>query len=169
MKFLCVSCDEQMMLERTLAPENDAISAVFACPKCGSAFAMHTNSMETQLVRSLDIKIGKGGAEERMPMQSVRASLAGVKDLDGHVSAAAQSDSPSGGSKCPFSDVVTEAFEAEVATGPVWTSAANERLDRVPSFIRPMVKRGIEDMARQKGYAEITEEVMQEVRGEIGM
>ncbi len=183
-----------MKLERTLPPDNDAISVVFSCPTCGSSFAMHTNSMETQLVRSLDIKIG-GGDPDRKPMQAVRQSLEGVKGLESAVSSQqsavsgldehsrgqahdptqlgpteSESESGSAAGKCPFTGVVEDAYASQNSNdGPVWTESAEARLERVPSFIRSMVRKGIEDAAKQKGYAEITEEVMAEVRSEIGM
>jgi len=154
MKFLCVSCDEQMHLKETLKPDNEAISAVFACPSCGHEFAMLTNSMETQLVKSLDVKIGKT-SDSAAPMSVVRSSLEG------------SSETPqSAGGKCPFTGAVKEAFaESE----PKWTAGALERLERIPSFVRPMVKRGIEQHAKDVGAAEITEELMAEVRTTFGM
>jgi hypothetical protein len=167
MKFLCVACDEKMTLERTLPPDNDAISAVFSCPSCGNSFAMHTNSMETQLVRSLDVQIG-GSDSNRAPMQTVRQSLAGAKE-NGFAGADEDHSSDSGG-KCPFTGSVTEAYaEQKADDAPVWTEGAEARMERVPSFIRSMVKKGIEDVAKQKGYTEITEDVMTAVRAEIGM
>lgn len=174
MKFLCITCDEQMKLERTLPPDNDAISAVFTCPRCGASFAMHTNVMETQLVRSLGVRVG-GGAGHESPMRSVRSSLTGVKDIAGGEASRtyASGFSEKEGGKCPFTGAVREADErAETdaaGTGPVWTEEARERLERVPAFVRSMVEKGIEDIARERGYAEITEEVMAEVRVEMGM
>ncbi|HHL39070.1 MAG TPA: radical SAM protein [Deltaproteobacteria bacterium] len=50
------------------------------------------------------------------------------------------------------------------AAGPVWTAEARERLGRVPSFLRPMVRRGLERYARAMGIAEITPELMAELR-----
>ncbi|MGA7306502.1 MAG: PCP reductase family protein [Rhodothermales bacterium] len=157
MKFLCVTCDEQMRLTETLGPDNDAVSAIFECPECGNRIAMLTNSMETQLVKSLDVKIGRS-AESREPMSVVRASLEGA--------VAPQEGSTAGGSKCPFTGAVKEAL----ASGDIaWTDGALERLERIPSFVRPMVKRGIEDHAREQGIREINEEVMAEVRTTFGM
>lgn len=156
MKFLCVSCDEQMNLTKTAGPEEDAISAFFACPLCGHEIAMLTNSMETQLVKSLDVKIGKAKMAET-PMSVVRSSLEGVPE--------SQPVSSSGG-KCPFTGAVKEAYAAAEL---VWTDAALQRLERVPEFVRPMVKRGIEQHARDIGVSEITEQLMAEVRTTFGM
>ena len=55
-------------------------------------------------------------------------------------------------------------LEAEPA-GPTWSAEALSRLERIPSFVRPMAKMGIETFARDNGYAEITAEVMDAARG----
>lgn len=156
MKFLCITCDEQMRLTETLSPEQDAVSAVFTCPKCGHQIAMLTNSMETQLVKSLDVRIG-GSATRHEPMSVVRSSLEGASESP---------QSSASGGKCPFTGAVKEAVASDAM---VWTDGALQRLERVPPFIRPMVRRGIEDHAREQGLREITEEVMADVRSTFGM
>jgi radical SAM protein with 4Fe4S-binding SPASM domain len=45
-----------------------------------------------------------------------------------------------------------------------WTPAARERLERVPSFVRGVVARRVEDFARRRGYGVVSVEVMAEVR-----
>jgi nucleotide-binding universal stress UspA family protein len=45
-----------------------------------------------------------------------------------------------------------------------WTMKAEHRLERIPSMVRPVAKRAIEEYAREKGYREVTPEVMDEVR-----
>jgi radical SAM protein with 4Fe4S-binding SPASM domain len=45
-----------------------------------------------------------------------------------------------------------------------WTPEARERIARVPSFVRGVVTRRVEDFARERGYAVIDLEVMAEVR-----
>ncbi len=49
-------------------------------------------------------------------------------------------------------------------TKPVWTQSALERLNRIPFFIRPMIKEGIERYARMKGIREITPELLSELK-----
>jgi len=63
MKFLCVSCDEPMKLEKTDSPQPGTISAVFECPECFTQIAMLTNPSETQMVQSLGVKIGPGAED----------------------------------------------------------------------------------------------------------
>ena len=77
----------------------------------------------------------------------------------------------SGGGKCPFTGVVNDAFvrEASPERELVWTPEALERLERIPSFIRPLVEKGIVEYAREKGVAEIDGAVMDEARQHFGM
>ncbi len=51
---------------------------------------------------------------------------------------------------------------------PEWTPEAEERLNNVPPFVRPMARKGIERIAKEKGYREITVAVMDEAREIIG-
>lgn len=51
----------------------------------------------------------------------------------------------------------------------MWTEEAERRLARVPEFVRPMVRDGVERHARERGYREVTGEVMDEVRSSMGM
>lgn len=45
-------------------------------------------------------------------------------------------------------------------SSPSWSVEAEERLKKIPVFLRPMVRRGVEAYARKKGLCEITPEVM---------
>ncbi len=50
-----------------------------------------------------------------------------------------------------------------------WTQEALTRLQRIPLFARALAKEAIEDYARQKGHREITSDIMDEARREMGM
>lgn len=50
-----------------------------------------------------------------------------------------------------------------------WSGDAEQRLQRVPDFIRPMVRESIERHARKRGLDEVTLQVMDEVRAKMGM
>lgn len=50
-----------------------------------------------------------------------------------------------------------------------WTVEAQERLKKVPSFMRPMVKRAIESYARSHGLKEITTEVVTSAKTSHGV
>ena len=170
MKFLCVPCDEPMTLKETQGPDNGSMALLYNCPHCGHEVAMLTNPMETQMVRSLDVKLG-GRTAPAQPMEMVRSSLAEQRDDLPAATAAPPEPTPAAsGSKCPFTGAVNEAYaQQERAAGPVWTEEAEARIERIPSFVRPMVKKGVEDYARQQGYAEIDATVMDEVKGQFGM
>ena len=69
--------------------------------------------------------------------------------------------------------VPAEAFEMVssmvVTGGPAWSQDAQERLARVPNFVRGMVKKIYADYAKERGIAEITPAVMDTARAELGL
>jgi hypothetical protein len=157
MKFLCVACDEAMKLTRTAPPDDHgSLNVLFACPTCGREIAMLTNALETEMVRSLGVRIGPAvgeGAAAGSPAASAAPAAAG----------------PDAASRCPFSGVVREMEQARPAAGPVWTPAALSRLENIPDFVRPMARQGIEHYAASNGYPEIDERVLDEARERFGM
>ncbi len=62
----------------------------------------------------------------------------------------------------------TNASDKKTGTAMRWTAEAQERLDKVPSFLRSMIKKGAEAYARSKGLGEITPEVMATLRKRAG-
>ena len=146
MKFLCVPCDSPMKLQTVGPPERGSLSIVYACPECGYEIAMLTNAYETQAVQSLGVRIGP----EKSP-------------ADASAEAA-----------CPFAAMVPpteDAQRGEVAEPvPVrWTAAAEARLAKVPAFVRPMARAGIERFARDKGCLEVDEKILEDAREFFGM
>jgi hypothetical protein len=57
----------------------------------------------------------------------------------------------------------------EAPGSPSWDPHATERLARVPTFVRGMVKRIYADWAREHGIAEITTAVMDRARTDLGL
>lgn len=51
---------------------------------------------------------------------------------------------------------------------PLWTAEAEQRLARVPEFVRPTVRELIERHARERGCREVTCELMDEARSRMG-
>jgi hypothetical protein len=143
-KFLCVDCDKQMAFEERQLPGDGTLAATFKCPTCGRVVAMLTNPMETQLVSSLGVEIG-GRTVPAQPLETVRKMVATGRDD-------AFDDGASG-----------------VGRGALWSQEATERLNRVPSFVRGMVKRIYTDFAKERGIAEITPAVMDTARAELGL
>lgn len=144
MKFLCVSCDEPMEFAHCQGPEEGSMAVRFRCPECGQEIALLTNPWETQLVRSLGVKIG-GQAEDEtpQPMELVREALTQQR---------------------------TGAFERiDQPKGLVWTEEARNKLERVPEIVRPMAQRAIERYAQEQGHRQITPEVMDEARAKMGL
>src|SRR5437667_323754 len=78
MKFLCLDCDQPMKLHSTEGPDEGSLSVTFRCPECGFRVAMLTNPFETQMVRSLGVKVG-GRTVPAEPFENLRATLAAVR------------------------------------------------------------------------------------------
>jgi DNA-directed RNA polymerase subunit RPC12/RpoP len=167
MKFLCLDCDEAMRLHSTAGPDEGSLTVTFRCPECGFRVAMLTNPFETQMVRSLGVKVG-GRSVPAEPFENLRSTMAGAR-TDAFESAGEGGGTASG---CPFAAALggeAEAAPAETSIGVRWEPAAEARLGNIPSFIRPMAKRSIERFAEGKGYTAITEAVMDEARAVFGM
>jgi len=145
-KFLCVECDRQMVFEERQVPGDGTLAAAFRCPACGRVVAMLTNPMETQLVASLGVKIG-GATLPPQPLETVRTMVASGRDD-------AFDDGTGDGGR---------------GTGVSWSAEAQERLARVPGFVRGMVKKIYADYARDHGIAEITPAMMDRARSELGL
>jgi hypothetical protein len=111
---------------------------------------MLTNPMETQLVSSLGVEIG-GRTVPAQPLETVRKMVA-----TGREDAFDEGSEPRG-------------HAAGSNGAPAWSADAQERLARVPNFVRGMVKRIYADYAKERGIAEITPAVMDTARAELGL
>ncbi len=142
MKFLCISCDEQMDFSERQEPGDGTFAVSFECPTCHHRVAMLANPMETQLVGSLGVKIG-GRTLDEQPMEHIRSKVVGRED----------------------------AFEEQPTPPgrPRWSRESEERLTRVPNFVRGMVKKIYAEYASERGIVEITPEVMDRARTELGL
>ncbi|MCH2462769.1 MAG: PCP reductase family protein [Gemmatimonadetes bacterium] len=163
MKFLCLDCDDVMAFAERQIPGDGTLAAVFTCGSCGREMAMLTNPMETQLVSSMGVKIG-GREVPAQPMELARTSLEGGRD-DAFV---LSEDIPLAAGDTATPGEGAGAGEAAVGR-VVWTSEATDRLERVPSFVRGMVKRIYTDWAREKGVSKITPDNMDRARTELGL
>jgi hypothetical protein len=132
-----------MKLQSVGPPERGSLSVVYACPECGYEMAMLTNAYETQVVQSLGVRIAPEG------------------------------DQKASGSGCPFTGMVpADETRSRTAGEPIpvrWTAAAEARLEKIPEFIRPMARTGIERFAREKGTLEIDEKILDAARDFFGM
>jgi hypothetical protein len=155
MKFLCVPCDSQMRLRATEENEPGSLSVVYECPECGYEMAMLTNQHETDMVRSLGVRIGP-------------AAAAAIANPGAPVAAAGEQTAAS---RCPFSAMLGGTAQAEAATpsGPEWTPGALARLESIPEMVRPMARAGIEMVARENGHQVIDETVLADARARFGM
>jgi hypothetical protein len=138
---------------------------------------MLTNPWETQMVRTLGVKVGGAPAEAPAPFAAVRAGLAHQRDTAlvseaagrdvGNLAAPASAPSAEGPG-CPFAAMIG-ATGGAAASEVAWTREAEGRLERIPVFIRPMARQAIERFARERGYATVNDEVMDQARDFMGM
>ena len=197
MKFLCLECDHVMSFAERQIPGDGTLAAVFSCDSCGREMAMLTNPMETQLVSGMGVKIG-GRTVPEQPMEITRTTLEEGRDdvfvpsdeepgeptdekADVPVSPteSGESGDPGGGDG---TEIPGEPGGAATPAGPgaggggrpgnhrvEWTPDAVDRLQRVPRFVRGMVKRIYTDYARERGIREMTPETMDRARSDLGL
>ncbi len=158
MKFLCVPCDSPMTLQGVSAPDPGSLSVVYSCPECGYEIAMLTNAYETQIVQSLGVRFGPDSQADGATAKGDRTSGTGCPF--------AAMIPPTDGERVPTSDEARPGHASE----PVrWTAAAEARLERIPPFVRPMARAGIERFARENGSQEVDEKILDAARDFFGM
>jgi predicted RNA-binding Zn-ribbon protein involved in translation (DUF1610 family) len=127
----------------------------FLCVECDQQMAFAERQLPGDGTLAATFKCPKCGRVVAMltnPMETQLVSSLGV-EIGGRTVPAE-----------PF-DMLTKA----VAGGPAWSSDAQERLARVPSFVRGMVKKIYGDYAKERGISEITPAVMDTARAELGL
>lgn len=187
MKFVCLNCETYMNFEKVEKPGEGSLGVFFGCPSCNAKFSMVTNPGETQMVSSLGVKLG-GRTVAAEPFEMTRGTLkdealAGAGQMGAYLNEKIQGGHPvsastaapekagekaSGG--CPFSAMVAEMGlttggkpgngTAPASSEFAWTADAKEKLDRLPSFVKPMVQSSVEAYARKNGFKSITLQVM---------
>jgi hypothetical protein len=194
MKFVCLNCETYMNFEKVEKPAEGSLGVFFGCPSCGAKFSMVTNPGETQMVSSLGVKLG-GRTVAAEPFEMTRGTLkdeaqAGAGQMAAYLNEKIQGGQPAGtasktsgapakegeksASGCPFSALVAEMgltksgsqTESSAGSGFTWTSDAKERLERLPSFVKPMVQSSVEAYARKHGYTTITLQVMDDSKND---
>ncbi len=191
MKFVCLNCETYMNFEKVEKPAEGSLGVFFACPSCEAKFSMVTNPGETQMVSSLGVKLG-GRETPAEPFEMTRTTLkedalAGSGQMAAYLNEKIQGGQPAAASAtqgeseeksggCPFSAVVAQMGLTDsgaksegtqsAASDFAWTPDAKERLERLPSFVKPMVQSSVEAYARRHGFTTITLQVMDDSKGE---
>ncbi|MBI3604838.1 MAG: PCP reductase family protein, partial [Nitrospirae bacterium] len=169
-----------MVFQKVETPGEDSLGVMFECPKCDSRVAMVTNAGETQMVSALGVKLG-GRTTAPEPFELTRGTLRETMEppytLPSPAAAPAGpvfgSTDPQVGSeevkaeagKCPFSSMIAGMKEGAVSK-VTWSPEGLERMEKIPDFVRPMIKGGIEAFAQKKGYQVITPKVIEESKND---
>jgi hypothetical protein len=172
MKFVCMKCESFMLFQKVEKPGEDSLGVMFECPTCGSRVAMVTNPGETQMVSALGVKLG-GRTTEPEPFELTRGTLKDAVQAPvtapAPAAAAAQTavseQVATEAGKCPFSSMLAGMKEGVVSKA-TWSPEALERMEKIPDFVRPMVKSGIEAYAQKQGYQVITSKVVEESKND---
>ena len=162
MKFVCLTCEGFMNFENVDAVADNSLGITFGCPTCETRFSMVTNAGETSLVSSLGVKLG-GRTAPATPFETTRDTL------KTHGGATAEGEGEKTGGACPFSDMlassgITTGASTSSAPPLQWSAEATERIERIPSMIRPMVQRDIEEYARKNEFSSVTIQVMDDAK-----
>ena len=144
MKFLCIPCDVKMetQTEGIMPEENANLAMKFKCKKCGHSIAMLTNKFETEFVSKLGVEMGGATDVSKSPMAAVGSSLAQAKE---------------------------ELKNTNPEDGLIWTEEAEQRIKKVPFFVRGMAKKTVVSFAIENGITTIDAKVMDLVREKVGM
>jgi hypothetical protein len=178
-----------MNFEKVEKPGEGTLGVFFGCPSCNAKFSMVTNPGETQMVSSLGVKLGGRTVEaepfemtkgtlktEATPAPGQMAAYLNEKIQGGQpavsVAAASPAKAPEKASGCPFSAMVAEmgltnsGKPANGASEFTWTADAQEKLDRLPAFVKPIVQGSVESYARKQGFKTITLQVMDDSKND---
>ena len=160
MKFVCRKCETFMLFEKLESPAEASLGITFECPECDARFSMVTNPGETSMVQALGVKLG-GRTAPAGPMELTRETLKDPNVQDAMPASAGAATSASGGSggSCPFSSMISGMQQP--ARQMEWSREALERMEKVPSFVKPMLQTSVETYAKDNGITLITPAVME--------
>jgi hypothetical protein len=179
MKFVCLNCETYMSLEKVEKPAEGSLGVFFACPSCNAKFSMVTNAGETQMMNALGLKLG-ARSEAVASFATALGAQKGESKAQAAQPVATATASPAKagektGSGCPFSAMVAEmgltssgkpAHGGPATSELTWTADAKEKLDRLPSFVKPMVQGSVEAYARKQGVTTISLQVMDDSKND---
>jgi hypothetical protein len=158
MKFVCRKCETFMLFEKLESPAEASLGITFECPECGSRFSMVTNPGETSMVQALGVKLG-GRTEPAGPMELTRETLKDPATATAAAAAPSMASSAGSGGTCPFSSMV--AGMQQPGAKMEWSREALERMEKVPTFVKPILQTSVENYARSNGITLITPAVME--------
>jgi len=136
----------------------------FLCVECDQQMAFAERQLPGDGTLAATFKCPKCGRVVAMltnPMETQLVSSLGV-EIGGRTV-------PAEAFEMVRANVMTAGRPDGLTAGPTWSADAQERLGRVPSFVRGMVKKIYADYARERGIAEITPAIMDTARAELGL
>ena len=132
----------------------------FLCVECDQQMAFEQRALPGDGTLAATFKCPKCGRVVAMltnPMETQLVSSLGV-EIGGRTVPAQ-----------PFEMINSMVTDTVGPASPSWSADAQERLARVPTFVRGMVKKIYADYARERGISEITPAIMDSARVELGL
>ncbi len=132
------------------------------CVKCDEPMAFKDAEDGGDSTAGLIFACGKCGNSFAMLINQMEAQL--VRSLGVHVGGRKEAAKPM--------EVIKDTLltgDTQKPASILWDKEAEERLQKVPVFVRPMVRKGIENYAVNNGHSKITTEVMNYAKKQSGM
>jgi len=174
--FKCRSCDREIAM-LTNAMETQMVHSLGVKIGPNSANGSEQNeaapmgTIRSSLRGYTDSEGTTEISEEGSGEKDIQVEHQGVSESSHHGSfIGAKNSEEESASKCPFTAMVGEQMDKQAeSAGPLWTPEAEARMAQIPSFIRPMVRKGIEDHARSNKCPVIDDALIDNVRNTMGM
>src|SRR2546428_63643 len=149
MKFVCLNCETYMSFEKVEKPAGGSLFSAMVTQMGLTASGNEAGSgaLKSELTWTADAK----ERLERLPAfvkPMVQSSIETYARKQGYTTITLQ---------------VMDDSKSE-SNGVAWSPEAEKRLENIPDFIRPMARREIERMAKERGATTITAQVMDEAK-----
>lgn len=156
-----------------ITPEGNVTPCPYMDTSCGNlrekSFAeIWNNSSILKELRESELKGRCGECEFESMCKGCRArAYVTTGDQMGEDSWCDYEPGKHGGKKLTFKEENTFGLDKEF--GLSWSDEAKKRLSRAPSFVKGMAIKRVEQYAREKGYSEITPDIMKEAKEKMAV
>lgn len=156
-----------------ITPEGNVTPCPYMDTSCGNlrekSFAeIWNNSSILKELRESELKGRCGECEFESMCKGCRArAYVTTGDQMGEDSWCDYEPGKHGGKKLTFKEENT--FGLDKGFGLSWSDEAKKRLSRAPSFVKGMAIKRVEQYAREKGYSEITPDIMKEAKEKMAV
>ncbi len=124
----------------------------------------HTSASAQQEMLKAETAKSEESSEGGCPFSSMVSQMGGGMPAGMPEMPTGMPEMPKEGSGCPVSMPSSTSAQTELN----WSPEAEERIEKIPTFMRPMIKMGVESYAQKNNIAVITPEVMEASKNDKG-